>query len=135
MDCAQEQPVETLTNRFPIIDVYLEDVIKHRRFRLSSVAHPSLQASEKRLRLKTWPEDILSFRVSFLPGNVLSTYFLVFINTNTGSENTPFFEEQFPFVEVVHWIDEDYAALSASFSSLQGPAPNTIQTTNLFVSR
>lgn len=136
---AQEHPIETLTNRFPITEEHLENVIK-RQAVANLVGGSSLIALVGK---DVTIEDLVGEN-TFLSGSSragkLTLELLSRIHqfeNNFGQLTTnPFIDGQFPFVDVFPWIGKTEPEVGVEFVRryLEGTQPRIVVTFSRFVS-
>jgi len=136
---AQENPIETLTNRFPITDEYLESVIQKQ-------AIPGLVRGASLIALvgKDVALEDLTGHNTFLSGSShpgrLTVDMLARVHqyeNRFGQPMTrPFFEGQFPFVDVFPWIGHRNVEVAIEFvrQYLEGTRPRIVVTFSKLVS-
>ena len=139
MTYAEENPIETLTNRFPIMDEYLESVIKKQ-------AGPGLIRGAALLALvgKDVAIEDLTGEITFLSessraGRVTVDMLALVHQYENGFGQPclrPFFEGQFPFVDVLPWIGNRNVEFGIEFvrQYIEGTRPRIVVTFSRSVS-
>jgi hypothetical protein len=139
MKYAQENPIETLSNSYPITEEYLESVIKKQA--IPGLAHG---ASLMALVGKDVTIQDLIGENTFLSGASRAGRLTVdmiarvhqFENGSGQPMPNPFFDGQFPFVDVFPWIGHENVEVGVEFvrQYLEGTRPRIVVTFSRLVS-
>ena len=136
---AEENPIETLTNRFPIMEEYLESVIKKQAVPGLIRGAALIALVGKDVAIEDLTGEITFLSESSRAGRVTVDMLALVHQYENGFGQPclrPFFEGQFPFVYVLPWIGNRNVEVGIEFvrQYIEGTRPRIVVTFSRSVS-